>query len=112
MSLPAEGHTALPSAIGVLALFQALAIVLNLIPVPPLLTGSAAILPWLPRELAQLAMTLSMYAFLLFFAVLFFVPQVWVYLLGASQRILGSLGIDPYYVQTGWNNLFFWRQPQ
>jgi len=109
--VPAEGHTALLSAIGVLALFQALAIVLNLIPVPPL-DGFGVILPWLPRELAQLAMTLSMYAFLLFFAVLFFVPQVWVYLLGASEVLLGGLGIDLYYVQTGWNNLFFWRPPQ
>ena len=45
----------------VLAFFQVMAIVLNLMPIPPL-DGFGVILPWLPRELAQLAMSVAMYA--------------------------------------------------
>ncbi len=106
--LPA-GHATLLGAIAVLAFFQALAIVLNLIPVPPL-DGFGVIMPWLPREIAQLAMTVSMYAFLLLFALLFFVPQSWYVLSGAAQTMLAGVGIDPFFINIGWPNLFFWQQ--
>lgn len=102
------GHETLIGAIAVLAFFQALAIVLNLIPVPPL-DGFGVIMPWLPREIAQLAMTVSMYAFLLLFALLFFVPQSWNVLSGAAQTILTAVGIDPFFINIGWQNLFFWK---
>ncbi len=107
--VPVQGHSALLGAIGVLALFQAIAIVLNLIPVPPL-DGFGVIMPWLPREFAKLAMTVSMYAFVLLFALLFFVPQASAVLFGGAENIVTGLGIDPFFIAVGWNNLFFWLQ--
>ncbi|HEX6540920.1 MAG TPA: site-2 protease family protein [Ktedonobacterales bacterium] len=104
-----EGHLALQAGVGILAFFQALAIVLNLLPIPPL-DGFGVITPWLPREFAQMAMSIAMYAFVLLFVLLWFVPQAGYFLNGMATTLVSRVGIDPVLVALGWNNLFFWRQ--
>lgn len=105
---PLEGHDALRAGIGVLAFFQAMAVVLNLLPIPPL-DGFGVILPWLPRELAQVAMSVAMYAFILLFVLLFFVPQSGTVLFGAVNTVLAAVGIDPALGNEGLYNLYFFR---
>ena len=103
-----NGHFALQGAVAVLAFFQVMAIVLNLLPIPPL-DGFGVIVPWLPRELAQLAMSVAMYAFILLFVLLWFVPPANALLFETIYRIVDAVGINPFYVNVGWNNLFSWR---
>lgn len=103
-----DGHDQLAAAVAVLAFFQVAAVVLNLLPVPPL-DGFGILTPWLPRELAQLALSASLYAFLLLFALIFFVPQASAAYFGAVFAIMGAVGIDPVMAQMGINQLFFFR---
>lgn len=103
-----NGHAALQFAVALLAFFQVMAIVLNLLPIPPL-DGFGVISPWLPREFAQTAMSLGMYSFILLFVLLWYVPIANTMLFGAVDGILLAVGIDPGLAQVGYYNLFFWR---
>ncbi len=103
-----NGHESLQFAVALLAFFQVMAIVLNLLPIPPL-DGFGVISPWLPREFAQTAMSLGMYSFILLFVLLWYVPIANTMLFGAVDGILLAVGIDPGLAQVGYYNLFFWR---
>jgi Zn-dependent protease len=104
-----NGHPTLQAAVGVLAFFQVAAIVLNLLPVPPL-DGFGVIMPWLPRQFAQTAMSLGMYGFILIFVLLWFVPQANILFFSTIFRILAAVGIDPGLAVTGLSSLFFWQR--
>lgn len=104
-----RGHEALLAGVGVLAFFQVVAIVLNLLPVPPL-DGFGVIMPWLPRDIARMAMSVSLYAFLLLFVLLWYVPQANALLFGTVFNIMAAVGIDPELALEGLSNLFFWRR--
>ena len=104
-----NGHLALAGAIAALAFFQVAAIVLNLLPIPPL-DGFGVITPWLPREFAQLAMSVSLYAFILLFVLIWYVPQASAAYFNAVFGIMGAIGIDPVFAQLGIQNLFFWQR--
>jgi len=104
-----DGHPMLQAAVGVLAFFQVAAIVLNLIPIPPL-DGFGVIMPWLPRQLAQAAMSLGIYGFILIFVLLWYVPPANDLLFGTVFNILASVGIDPILALDGLRNLFFWHR--
>ena len=103
-----DGHPTLQAAAAVLAFFQVAAIVLNLLPIPPL-DGFGVIMPWLPRQFAQAAMSIGMYGFILIFVLLWFVPQANYAFFNAVFNILAAVGIDPQLAVDGLNNLFFWR---
>ncbi|MGE5335561.1 MAG: site-2 protease family protein, partial [Nitrososphaerota archaeon] len=81
-----NGHLALQASFAVLAFFQVAAIVLNLLPVPPL-DGFGIIMPWLPREIARFAMSVSLYTFILLFVLIWYVPQASGLLFGAVFNI-------------------------
>jgi Zn-dependent protease len=104
----AEGHLALQAAIGALAFFQVLAIVLNLLPVPPL-DGFGVLMPWLPRDLARMAMSISLYGFLVVFILLWYVQPARDLLFGVVDNIMSGAGIDPRLAGLGLYNLFFWQ---
>jgi Zn-dependent protease len=104
----ADGHLAFQAAVGVLAFFQAAAIVLNLLPIPPL-DGFGVLTPWLPRELAQAALSVGMYSFILLFVLLWFVPPATALLFGVVDGILSTLGINPELAHLGLFYLFSWR---
>jgi Zn-dependent protease len=103
-----DEHLTLQAAVSVLAFFQAAAIVLNLLPIPPL-DGFGVIMPWLPRQFAQMAMSIGMYGFIALFVLLWFVPQASAALFGTVGNILEALGINPILAQLGLYNLFFWQ---
>ncbi|HET8909563.1 MAG TPA: site-2 protease family protein [Ktedonobacterales bacterium] len=103
-----NGHESLQFAVALLAFFQVMAIVLNLLPIPPL-DGFGVISPWLPREFAQAALSIGMYSFILLFVLLWYVPIANTMLFGAVDGILLAVGIDPGLAQVGYYNLFFWR---
>jgi Zn-dependent protease len=103
------GHGSLEAGVSILAFFQAAAVVLNLIPIPPL-DGFGVFMPWLPRDIARVAMSLSLYAFLLLFILLWNVPQAQQLLFGTVFNFIAALGIDPVMAYQGQLNLFFWRR--
>lgn len=105
-----DAHPDLVDAISVLAFFQVFAIILNLLPIPPL-DGFGVIIPWLPRELAQIAMSVSLYAFILLFVLIWFVPEVSASFANVSGSILIALGFDPLAANAGYQNLFSWNRP-
>jgi Zn-dependent protease len=104
-----NGHPTLQAAVGVLAFFQVAAIVLNLLPIPPL-DGFGVLMPWLPPQFVQAAMALGMYAFILLFVLLWFVPLAGALLFGTVFNIISAAGIDPEWVRVGLQNLFFWQR--
>lgn len=104
-----SGHPTLQAAVAVLAFFQVAAIVLNLLPVPPL-DGFGVLMPWLPREFARAAMSVGMYAFILLFVLLWFVPQANYAFFITIFNIVALVGINPDWVQVGLQNLFFWQR--
>jgi Zn-dependent protease len=102
-----DGHLSLQAAVGVLAFFQAMAVVLNLLPIPPL-DGFGVISPWLPREVAQAALSIGMYSFILLFVLIISVPIAAALLFGAVDAVLLAAGIDPLLAMFGLHNLRFW----
>lgn len=104
-----DGHPTLQAAVAVLAFFQVAAIVLNLLPIPPL-DGFGVIVPWLPRQFAQAALSIGMYGFILVFVLLWFVPQANALFFGTVFNILAAFGIDPGLAVDGLDNLFFWQR--
>ena len=102
-----NGHASLQFAMALLAFFQVAAIVLNLLPIPPL-DGFGVISPWLPREFAQAALSIGMYSFILLFVLLWYVPLANALLFGAVDAVLLAVGIDPLLAISGLRNLQFW----
>ena len=104
-----DGRPDLADALAALAFFQVGAIVLNLLPIPPL-DGFGVITPWLPREIAQLALQVSLYAFILLFVLLWYVPQASAAFFQAVFAIMMAVGFDPLAAGIGISNLFFWNR--
>jgi hypothetical protein len=50
-----------------------------------------------------------MYACILLFVLLWFVPPANALLFETIYRIVNAVGINPFYVAVGWSNLFSWR---
>ena len=102
-----QTHLALAGALGLLALFEAFAIVLNLLPIPPL-DGFGVIAPWLPREVQTVAYTFGAYGVLLVFLVLYQAPQVAGGLYNVMFTMMGQLSIDPFWAGIGLRTFQFW----
>ncbi|HEX8033178.1 MAG TPA: hypothetical protein VF510_04990, partial [Ktedonobacterales bacterium] len=90
--------------------FQTLAIVLNLLPLPPL-DGFQAIAPWLPRDLRTTLYSLGWYPLLLFYVGLSYFPTFGAIFFTPIYVILARLHIDPYIVLQliGFPNFYFWK---
>lgn len=96
-------------SMGFLLLLQISALILNLIPVPPL-DGFQAIAPWLPDEIGERLRAMSGYGMFIVFAALWFVPPFndafWtlVFFIG------DSMGVDRHLSYAGWQAFRFWEQ--
>ncbi len=104
-----DRHLALAGAFALLAFFEVMAAVLNLLPIPPL-DGFGAIADWLPEEMRNFGYSVGMYAFLLLFVVLWYVPPVSQALFTGVDNLLNALGVDPIYVAFGYDTFFFWKR--
>jgi len=67
------------------------------------------LMPWLPREFARAAMSVGIYAFILLFVLLWFVPQANYAFFNVVFNILAAVGISPFLAAVGLDNLFFWQ---
>jgi Zn-dependent protease len=104
------GHNSvvLYEALTVLAFLQAMALILNLLPIPGL-DGFGAIRPFLPVVLAphiRKAEGLVMVGLLL---LIFFVPGASAALFRAAAALGAGLGLDLYALQGGWRAFHFWQ---
>jgi Zn-dependent protease len=102
-------HFALAGAIAVLALFEVFAVILNLLPIPPL-DGFHAIQDWLPASWQNSPWVTGYYGVML----LFLLFWVWRDFANAFFQIIvnltGHLGFDPFSVFLGYGALYFWQR--
>ena len=103
-----DAHPTLAAALGLLALLQVSAALLNLIPVPPL-DGYGVLAPWLAPDLRRMAASAGIYTFLLVFLLLQWGPVNNAFF-GAVFRVMETLGADPFAAFIGLNTFFFWKR--
>src|SRR5207247_9412191 len=84
------------------------ALVLNLLPVPPL-DGFQAIAPWLGQGFYERGMAFSNFGFFLLFLLLWYSPPVRDTFWNAVTGISSFLGVDQFLVDVGSTTYRFWR---
>ena len=102
------GGGALYDALTVIAFLQAMALILNLLPIPGL-DGFNAIRPFLPRSWAPAIRKGEGLAMLALLALIFIVPGASAALFTAAAVLSHLLGLDIQALQVGWNAFHFWR---
>jgi len=103
-----DGASALFEGLTVIAFLQAMALILNLLPIPGL-DGFNAIRPFLPESWTPAIRKFEGLAMLALLALIFIVPGASGALFTAAA-VLGHLaGLDLQALQNGWNAFHFWR---
>jgi Zn-dependent protease len=96
-------------ALAFLIELQICAVILNLLPVPPL-DGFRALSPWLPQEMTErLLANANIFMWGLFIALWYVAPvsrSFW----GLTHSACVLLGIDPVLASDGWAEFQFWRR--
>lgn len=100
-------HPALANALALFVFFQVFAVVLNLLPIPPL-DGFGVIAPWLPRDLRNTLYSFGNYTVFLIFLAVWYVGAVQIALFGTIDSILLALHVDPAQVDFGLTTFQFW----
>ena len=95
-------------ALTVLAFLQAMAFLLNILPLPGL-DGFNAVRPFLPATLGPRLRKAEGLTMGLLFLALFLVPGVGRLLFGAAANLGVALGLDPQALAEGWRAFRFWR---
>lgn len=95
-------------ALSLLAFLQAMALILNLLPIPGL-DGFNAIRPFLPDALAPAIRRAQGLATLGLLALIFFVPGGGALLFRAAAGLSEALGIPGEALRQGWDAFHFWR---
>jgi len=93
-------------ALAFLGFIEVFAVVLNLVPIPPL-DGFGILRPWLPWSVRSLAARLGMSGYLIVFLVLFYVPPVSAGVAEVVARLSALAGIDPYLAALGSDHMRF-----
>ena len=102
-----SAHPALAEALALFVFFQIFAVVLNLLPIPPL-DGFGVIAPWLPQDLRNTLYSLGNFTFLLIFLAIWYVGAVNEALFGTIGNIMATLGVDPGLIYFGLATFQFW----
>jgi Zn-dependent protease len=103
-----EGQEALFEALTVIAFLQAMALILNLLPIPGL-DGFGAIRPFLPAAWAPVIRKAEGLAILAILVLIFVIPGASAALFTAAAVLSHLLGLDIAALQDGWNAFHFWR---
>src|SRR5581483_2216522 len=93
-------------ALAFLGYIEVFAVVLNLLPIPPL-DGYGILRPWLPWSVRTAAARLGMTGYLIVFLVLFYVPPVATAASLLVSQISTLVGIDPYLAALGSEHMRF-----
>ena len=99
---------ALFQALAMLAFLQAMALVLNLLPVPGL-DGFNALRPYLPQTWGPTIRKAEGVAMLVLLAALLFVPGVGGLLFGVAADLTAGLGVPRAAIGGGWAAFHFWE---
>jgi Zn-dependent protease len=106
------GRVALPGpmsdAIAMLAFLQAMALILNLLPLPGL-DGFNALRPFMPARWAPALRRLDGLSLLILLAAVFLVPGFSALLFGVSATLAAALGVPVEAIQAGWEAFHFWK---
>jgi Zn-dependent protease len=109
LGLPLAGRwPALFNALALLALLQASALILNLLPVPGL-DGYGVIRPFLPDGVRAKLVKVERIGFLILFALIFWVPGVSRLIFGGALTLADLLGVPRAAIGAGWDTFHFWR---
>jgi Zn-dependent protease len=95
-------------ALSVLVFLQAMALILNLLPIPGL-DGFNAIRPFLPKSWTPGIRKAEGVSLLILLALVFAVPGAGAALFRAAARLSLAAGLDPAALNYGWNAFHFWR---
>lgn len=104
----ALGLAFLASALAFLALLQASAFILNMLPVPGF-DGYGVIRPFLPLALAKLLRPIERWASLLVVAAIFGAPQIFHFIFALAMLLCLAVGIPVDDVARGSVAFFFWK---
>jgi Zn-dependent protease len=110
LSTAMEPATALAAALSVLAMFQIMAFVLNILPIPGL-DGWGAIEPYLSPEAQRFGAKARPWAPLILFAVLIGVPGVSGVFFDISNAVYGAVGGSEPLSSAGFSTFLFWQNP-
>lgn len=99
---------ALFPALSMLAFLQAMALILNILPIPGL-DGFNALRPYLPASLTPHLRKAEGLAMGLLFLAIFFVPGVGALLFRAAAGLGVAFGLDVEAIRAGWQAFHFWR---
>jgi len=105
--LPFVASGPLYNALSLLALLQASALVLNLLPIPGL-DGYGVIRPFLSDGVRARLVKIERIGFLILFALIFWVPGVSGFIFGAALTVTDLLGVSRPAVGAGWQAFHFW----
>lgn len=105
----AEAHSTLGAALGLLAFFQAAAIILNLLPIPGL-DGFGAISPWLDPQTRGTLLSFGWYPTLLLFLALSYFPPIAAAFFDTVDRVLMAVHIEPFWAYIGLSVFQFWHR--
>lgn len=97
-----------PVALGLLMRLEVSAILLNLIPIPPL-DGFQAIAPWLDPEIRERAFAFSNQAIWILFLALWYVQPLNHGFWSIVDSITTTLGVPGYLPYYGWSAFRFWE---
>lgn len=101
------GHD-LYAAVSVLAFLQAMALVLNLLPIPGL-DGFNAILPFLPKAWGPMIRKLEGLSMVLLLLLVFGVPGASAELFRVAAELSVAVGLQPSAIDAGWRAFHFWQ---
>jgi Zn-dependent protease len=107
LALPFVASAALRNALSLLAMLQASALVLNLLPIPGL-DGYGVIRPFLPDRIRAGMVKVERVGFLILFALIFWVPGVSDFIFAAALAITDLLGVSRPAIGAGWSAFHFW----
>jgi Zn-dependent protease len=99
---------ALYPALTLLAFFQAMALILNILPIPGL-DGFNAIRPFLPAAWAPQIRKIEGLTIGLLFIAIFLLPGFGGLIFRAAETLSEALGLDPVALGEGWRAFHFWR---
>jgi len=103
-----QAHGQLFPALSVLAFLQAMALILNILPIPGL-DGFNAIRPFLPGAWGPGIRKLEGLSMVALLVLVFVIPGASATLFRAAATMSVAVGLDPQAMQYGWDAFHFWK---
>lgn len=108
--VPDDDRNLAAISLGFLMVLQISAVLLNLIPVPPL-DGFQAIAPWLPAEPRERLYAASNQTLFILFLALWYIKPLNQAFWDLVYHISSVLGVDPHLSYVGLKTFRFWERP-